>query len=115
MNSLNLNKLKSFAEYCGELWCEWHIFTVSNTTLYLTTGASKWIIHLTDYEKFGRYILWHYSTNDNDNKYHKQNSFGSIYNAVANAYAHDFHKEYLINFSKEDFNRLKEDFNRMYI
>lgn len=114
MNILNLEKLKSFAKYCGELWCDWHIITISNNIIYITTDASKWIIHLTDYDKFKRYILWHYSMNENNNRYHKQYSYCSIYNAVANAFAHDFDKKYGVDFHKEDFSRLKEDFNRLY-
>lgn len=113
MFNFNVTKLTHFAEYCGDLWCEWHSISIdkSSMEIHIISDCSKWIIHLKDYNQFHGYILWHYS-NGTENQYHKQRRYNSIYNAIAAAYAHDFHKKYDIDFSREDLQRLRKDFDR---
>ena len=115
MVDINLKKLKLFAEYCGEIWCEWYDIFINEPKMeiHITADTSRWIIHLSDYDKFNRYILWHYN-HDNRGNYHRQRSYVSIYNAIACAFAHDFDKKYQVDFNQEDFKRLREDFDRVY-
>lgn len=111
MVNFNQRKLIGFGEFCGNTWCEWHEITIERNIMRITTTYSKWLIHLDDYDKFGRYILWHFS-DDTTDTYHRQRSFKSIYNLVASAMAHDFHKQYNIDFSLEDLDRVRKDFDR---
>lgn len=112
MLNFNPNKLSDFADFCGDLWCEWHHVSVdlAKMEIRIISDCSKWIIHINDFDKFGGYILWHFS-NDTEETYHKQHRYVSIYNAIANALAHDFHKKYSISFGKEDLERLRKDFS----
>lgn len=114
MTNFNQRKLIGFGEFCGNIWCEWHDITIKDNTMHITTTYSKWLIHLDDFDKFGRYILWHYSSERGTNQYHRQRSFKSIYNLVASAMAHDFHKQYQLDFALEDLNRIRADFDRTF-
>lgn len=115
MANFNQRKLIGFGEFCGNTWCEWHDISITDNIMRITTTYSKWLIHLDDFDKFGRYILWHYSSERGTNQYHRQRAYKSIYNLVASAMAHDFDKQYQIDFTFEDFKRIKSDFERTFI
>lgn len=108
----NEQKLIDFGEFCGSTWYEWHDITIKHNILRITTTYSKWMVHLDDYDKFGRYILWHYNSTNGSDTYHRQRAYKSIYNLVACAMAHDFDKQYNIDFTYEDYQRIYNDFIR---
>lgn len=116
MKELIKKEILEFAEYCGEIWCEWYEGDIDDkNTLRIVSDNSKWIIHLNDFNKFHSYILWHYSSNVGDDKYHRQKSSQNIFYLIAEAISHDFHKIYKLPFHIEDFHRLESDFKKYYV
>ena len=85
-------EILDFAEYCSEIWCEWYEGNIDDkNTLRIVSDNSKWVIHLNDFNKFHSYILWHYSSNIGDDKYHRQKSNQNIFYLIAEAISHDIY------------------------